>query len=204
MAPAGIPPVPAGTTSVPEGTSPAPVGATTQFLMSPCDLSIMVAVFVLINLLLMLIPALTAAAVMKSSLAVAMKVDATFILRYLPLPRLMTQALHLHKCISINVVMLTRLVKRPLSIERLLSLVDRAPNQRCHTMDRTLRMDALPMLPARTFLLVQTSARTSVTFLARVALLTSSNQRSIRLRLEALEACVVVAILADAALQTIP
>ena len=136
----------------------------------------MVAVDVLINLLLMLIPALTAAAVMKSSLAVAMKVDATFILRYLPLPRLMTQALHLHKCISMTVVMPTRLVVRPLSIERLLSLVDRALNRRCHTMDRPLRMHALE----RTFLLI-------------------------RIRLEALEACVVVAAsLADTTLQAIP
>ena len=159
---------------------------------------------ILIIHLLMLIPALTAAAVMKSSLAVAMAVDTTFLLKYLPLPHLMTQTLHLRKCISMNVVMLTRLVARPLSIERLPSLVNRAPNQRCHTMDRTPRMDALPMLPARTFLLVQPSARTSVTFLARVALLTSSTQRSIRLRLEALEACVVVAILADAALLMIP
>jgi hypothetical protein len=174
VAPAGIPPVPAGTTPVLKGTSPAPVGATTQFLMSPCDLSIMVAVFVLINLLLMLIPALTAAAVMKSSLAVARAVDATFILKYLPLPRLMTQALHLHKCISMSVVMLTRLVVRPLSIERLLSLVDRALNQRCHTMDRPLRMRAQPPL-------------------------------LVRIRLEALETCVVVAAsLANATLQAIP
>jgi hypothetical protein len=168
VAPAGIPSVPAGTTSVPEGTSPAPVGATTQFLMSPCDLSIMVAVFVLINLLLMLIPALTAAAVMKSSLAVAMKVDATFILRYLPLPRLMTQALHLHECISMTVVMPTVWSCDPL--HRAISL-STALNRRCHTMDRPLE---------RTFLLI-------------------------RIRLEALEACVVVAAsLADTTLQAIP
>jgi hypothetical protein len=172
--------VPAGTLTVPEGTSPAPVGATTLILMSPCDLSIMVAVFVQINLLLMLIPALTAAAVMKSSLAMAMAVDATFILKYLPLPRLVTQALHLHKFISMSVVMLTRLVVRPLSIERLLSLVDEALNRRCHTMDRPLRMHTQPLLLERTFLLI-------------------------RIRLEALEACVVVAAsLADATLQAIP
>jgi hypothetical protein len=79
-------------------------------LLRPRRLSIMVAVFVLINHLLMLITVLTAVAVTETLLAVTMPVDATFILKYLPLLRSTTQALHLPKRISISMVVLTRLV----------------------------------------------------------------------------------------------
>jgi hypothetical protein len=101
--PVGAPPVFANTPPVPEGT-------TTPVPLRPRRISIMVAVFVLINHLLMLITVLTAVAVTETLLAVTMPVDATFILKYLPLLRSTTQALHLPKRISISMVVLTRLV----------------------------------------------------------------------------------------------
>jgi hypothetical protein len=65
-----------------------------------------------------------------------MAVDPKFLIRRLPLPFTTTILPHLPTCISMNVVMLTRRVARPLPFERRPSLVVRAPNPRCLTTDR--------------------------------------------------------------------